>query len=143
MYDRILFPTDGSDGAAVALDHAIEQAEAHGAQIHVLFVTNTTYLGGAAAEGTAVESLRSTGKQAVDAAVERIADAGLDAAGGVRDGDPHGEILDYADEVAADMIVMGTHGRRGLDRYLLGSVTEKVVRTADAAVLTVRVAEEE
>jgi len=143
MYDRILFPTDGSEGAAVALDHAIEQAEAHGAQIHVLFVANTTYVGGGAVEGTAIESLRSTGRQAVDDAVERVADAGLDAAGEVRDGDPYSEILDYADEVAADMIVMGTHGRRGLDRYLLGSVTEKIVRTADVPVLTVRVAEEE
>jgi nucleotide-binding universal stress UspA family protein len=143
MYDQILFPTDGSDGAAVALEHAIEQAAAHGAQIHVLFVANTTYAGGGAVEGTAIESLRSTGRDAVDTAVERIADAGLDAEGEVRDGDPYSEILDYAEETAADMIVMGTHGRRGLDRYLLGSVTEKIVRTADVPVLTVRVSDEE
>ncbi|AAV47178.1 universal stress protein [Haloarcula marismortui ATCC 43049] len=53
-------------------------------------------------------------------------------------GDPYEEIIDYAETAGVDMIVMGTHGRSGLDRFLLGSVTEKVVRTADAPVLTVR-----
>lgn len=143
MYDEILIPTDGSKGAGVALDHAIEQARTHGARLHVLFVANTAALGGGAMEGTAVESLRSSGQQAVDAAVDRIADAGLDAEGEVREGNPYREILDYADAVEADMIVMGTHGRRGLDRFLLGSVTEKVVRSSDVPVLTVRVGDEE
>jgi nucleotide-binding universal stress UspA family protein len=143
MYDEILFPTDGSDGAAVALDHALEQAEAHGAGIHVLFVANTMSLGGGAIEGATVESLRATGEQVVEDAVDRITDAGLVAESEVRQGDPYSEIIDYADEVAADMIVMGTHGRRGLDRYLLGSVTEKVVRSSDVPVLTIRVADEE
>jgi nucleotide-binding universal stress UspA family protein len=143
MYDEILFPTDGSDGAAVALDHALEQAEAHDAGIHVLFVANTTALGGGAVEGTTVESLQTTGDQVVADAVDRITDAGLVAESEVRQGDPYQEIVDYADEVAADMIVMGTHGRRGLDRYLLGSVTEKVVRSSDVPVLTIRVADEE
>ncbi|RXK49991.1 universal stress protein [Halorientalis pallida] len=143
MYDEILFPTDGSDGAAVALEHALEQADAHDAGVHVLFVANTTSLGGGAVEGTTVESLRATGERVVADAVDRITDAGLVAESEVREGSPYREILDYADEVAADMIVMGTHGRRGLDRYLLGSVTEKVVRSADVPVLTIRVGDAE
>jgi nucleotide-binding universal stress UspA family protein len=57
-------------------------------------------------------------------------------------GDPYEEIIDYAETEGVDMIVMGTHGRSGLDRFLLGSVTEKVVRTADAPVLTVRLSDE-
>ncbi|WP_336000863.1 universal stress protein [Halorientalis halophila] len=141
MYDEILFPTDGSDGATAALDHVIEQARAHDASVNVLFVVNTTYLGGGAAEGTTIETLRTSGREAVADAVERLEDAGLDAEGEVREGGPYKQILDHADAVAADMIVMGTHGRRGIDRYLLGSVTEKVVRTADAPVLTVRVSD--
>jgi len=55
-----------------------------------------------------------------------------------RRGEPYRTILDYADEAVVDVIVMGTHGRRGLDRYLLGSVTEKVVRAATVPVLTIR-----
>jgi len=53
-------------------------------------------------------------------------------------GEPYESVLDYADEHDIDIIVMGTHGRTGLDHHLLGSVTEKVVRTSDVPVLTVR-----
>jgi len=56
----------------------------------------------------------------------------------VLDGNPYERIIEFADENDADLIVMGTHGRTGVDRYLLGSVTEKVVRTSDVPVLTVR-----
>ena len=59
----------------------------------------------------------------------------------MREGAPHTAILEYAGEAGVDAIVMGTHGRSGLDCYLLGSVTERVVRTADAPVLTVRMEE--
>jgi len=58
VYDRILFPTDGSDGAATALDHALDLAAVHDAAIHVLFVVDTTYLG--AAPRTPRRSSRST-----------------------------------------------------------------------------------
>jgi len=143
MYDRILFPTDGSDGAAAALDHALELADTYDATINVLYVVNTTYLGGGAAEGTTVESLRESGERVVAETVERIGDRGVDAESEVRTGDPYRGIVDYADEIGADLLVMGTHGRTGLDRYLLGSVTEKVVRTADVPVLTIRADEQE
>jgi len=58
-------------------------------------------------------------------------------------GSPHKQLIDYAERHGIDLIVMGTHGRTGLDRYLLGSVTERVVRTADMPVLTVRVTDDE
>lgn len=58
--------------------------------------------------------------------------------GVVAQGTPHQAILDHIDEHDIDLVVMGTHGRTGLDRYLLGSITEKVVRLSDAPVLTVR-----
>jgi nucleotide-binding universal stress UspA family protein len=58
--------------------------------------------------------------------------------GVVAQGTPHQAILDYIGEHDIDLVVMGTHGRTGLDRYLLGSITEKVVRLSDAPVLTVR-----
>jgi nucleotide-binding universal stress UspA family protein len=138
VYDTILLPTDGSEGAETALDHALELAGTYGSTLHVLFVVNTTYLGSGAAEATTTETLRSTGERIVEEAVERAAERDIDVVGETRNGDPYTQILDYADETGSDLIVMGTHGRSGLDRYLLGSVTEKVVRTADAPVLTVR-----
>jgi nucleotide-binding universal stress UspA family protein len=72
--------------------------------------------------------------------VERVADrfGDVQTRTEVRSGNPHETILDYTDEHDIDLVVMGTHGRTGLDRYLLGSVTEKVVRTSDVPVLTVR-----
>ena len=136
MYDDILFPTDGSDGADAALAHAMELADTYDATIHVLSVVDSSYLGSAAAEATTFERLRDAAEQAAEATVERVTDRGIDATGEVLEGEPYAAILDYAEGV--DVVVMGTHGRRGIDRYLLGSVTEKVVRMADVPVLTVR-----
>jgi nucleotide-binding universal stress UspA family protein len=138
MYDGILLPTDGSDGAAAALDEALDLAETCDAPVNVLYVVDTTYLGSGAADAADVESLRESGQQVVDGALEAASERGIEATGAIRDGDPYREILDYAGTADVGVIVMGTHGRRGLDRFLLGSVTEKVVRTADMPVLTVR-----
>lgn len=137
MYDTILFPTDGSDGADAALAHAMELAESDDATLHVLFVVDSSYLGSAAAEATTFEALRSTGQAVVDDTVARVRDRGIDAEGDIREGQPYTTILQVAEDADADVIVMGTHGRRGLDRYLLGSVTEKVVRSSDVPVMTV------
>ncbi|WP_336336505.1 universal stress protein [Haloarcula brevis] len=138
MYDDILFPTDGSDGANEALAHALELAETHDSTIHVLSVVDSTYLGSAGAEATTIESLQERTEQVIDETVDDIADHGAAVVSAHRMGDPYEEIIDYARTEDIDMIVMGTHGRSGLDRFLLGSVAEKVVRTADAPVLTVR-----
>lgn len=141
MYERILLPTDGSDGADAALEHAVAQAQEYGATLHVLYVTNTTYAGTGFAEATTVESLRSTGSAVLDEIVEQVAERGVDVVSKQLEGEPHTRIVEYSEEADIDLIVMGTHGRTGLDRYLLGSVTEKVVRTSEVPVLTVRVDE--
>ncbi len=138
VYDEILYPTDGSEGADAALEHALTLAGAMDATVRVLYVVDTTYLGSAAAEGTTVESLRAASEEVVAETVEAFADRGVEATGEVREGEPYKEILAAAGESGVDAVVMGTHGRRGLDRYLLGSVTEKVVRAAEVPVLTVR-----
>lgn len=86
---------------------------------------------------TTIDSLRERGESAV-AEIEEVARAnGIEATTRIAEGDPHREILECAGE-HADLIVMGTRGRSGIDRYLLGSTTEKVVRTADVPVFTVR-----
>ena len=149
MYDTILFPTDGSDASLRALDHALELAGTYDAALHVLYVVDTSYpygdMDGAAVDLTPVfEALREEGERTIGTVEERAGDAGVDVVGATReDGVVHRAILGYAEEVDADLIVMGTHGRRGLNRWLLGSVTERIVRGAEAPVLTVRASPEE
>lgn len=139
MYDRILFPTDGSDGAAAALEHAIDLALSTEATLHVLYVVEETHVAIEASPADVLGALEAAGERALEGARTRAENAGVSSVqGSIGSGSPYRGILDYADEHEIDLIVMGTHGRRGIDRYLLGSVTEKVVRTADCPVLTVR-----
>lgn len=139
MYHDVLFPTDGSEGASAALEHAIDHALTYDATLHVLYVVEETYPALEAGPADILDDLRAEGEAALENARERATEAGVESVrGSVTGGSPYRNILQYAEEQGVDLIVMGTHGRRGVDRYLLGSVTEKVVRTADCPVLTVR-----
>lgn len=139
MYDNILFPTDGSAGADAALDHAIDHGKRYDATLHVLYVVENEPPVADAEPATVLESLEEEGEQIMQAARSRAKGAGVESIrGAVVNGTPHEQILEYTDAKDIDLIVMGTHGRGGVERYLLGSVAENVVRTADCPVLTVR-----
>ncbi|MGA9403270.1 universal stress protein [Haladaptatus sp.] len=138
MYDNILVPTDGSESAMEATDNAIELAEAFDAMIHAVYVVDIGAMWADAYEGNVLHDLESRGRKAVGRVRERAEDAGVDITDEVvTGGSPYRVILDYVDENDIDCIVMGTHGRRGLEHYLLGSVAERVVRLADVPVMTV------
>ena len=143
MYENVLLPTDGSDESLRALDHALDIAGTYGATLHALYVVDTSYpygdLDGAAIDLQPVlRALREEGERTLRRIEGRAESAGTTFVGAVREsGLVHRAILEYAAENDVDLIVMGTHGRRGLNRLLLGSVTERVVRTADQPVLTV------
>ena len=139
MYDRILLPTDGSRGNSRAVEQAIGLAAQSDARLHVLFVVEDLPYAPEMMDGQVEARLREIGEEAISDIRQRAADAGVSVETALEDGTPHQSILEYADEERMDLIVMGTHGRSGLDRYLLGSVTERVVRGADTPVLTVRV----
>lgn len=144
MYDEILVPTDGSPAAAAAIDHAVTIARRFDARIHALYVVDATaYSTLEAGSSVVVEALESEGEGAVTTVAEGAEASGVPVTKRIVSGTAYRSILDYADEEGIDLIVMGTHGRRGLDRYLLGSVTERIVRSADQPVLTVRLPEEE
>lgn len=143
MYERILFPTDGSEGAATALEHAVSLAETYGATLHVLYVANSNRDSVTTMGEQVVDALEREGASVVSETVDRVRDHSIDVVDEVLQGDPSETIRDYADSREIDLIVMATHGRRGLDRYLLGSVTERVVRTSDVPVLTVRMTAED
>ena len=140
---NILVPTDISEGAEQALDYACELARTLGAQIHLLNVIGIPALGvpelGVALTASMIDGLVVGNQDALD----RLARSRSTQIGQVmvRTGDARDVINQTAKEIGADLIVMGTHGRRGISRALLGSVAENVVRTAPCAVLTVRLRE--
>ncbi|MFB6107298.1 MAG: universal stress protein [Haloplanus sp.] len=138
MYDRLLFPTDGSDGAAGAFDHVLDVAAHHGATVYVLNVADTTRDSVTRIGDEVVDTLETEGERVVAEAAERARARGVETVTDVVQGDPSRTIVDYADDRGVDLVVMPTHGRRGLPRLLLGSTTERVVRRATVPVLTVR-----
>lgn len=140
---RILWPTDFSTGAARAFPHAAALASWHDAELHVLNVKED----GASADedrsfpiphDTLQDLLAPEGDppQHVDLGALTIAQEQRE------DESPPNAIVSYADDRDIDVIVAGTHGRRGLQRLLIGSVAEEVLRTASCPVLTVRGDEE-
>lgn len=137
MYNDILIPTDGSEGSMAAVDQAIELTNANDATLHTLYVVQTN-IGSDEGLAGAYQAFEEAGEAAIDAVIERAEAAGVGAVeSSIAHGTPHRAIIEYVEDRGIDIVVMGTHGRTGLDRYLLGSVTEKVVRLSPVPVLTV------
>jgi nucleotide-binding universal stress UspA family protein len=146
MYDDILVPTDGSKGVDRAVEHALSLADKYGATAHVLYVVNTSAYSTLPADSnweSITAALEEEGEQSTGEIAARLRDSDVETQTSVDQGVPHKVILGYADDNDVDLIVMGTHGKTGLDRLLLGSVTEKVVRSSETPVLTVRMVEDE
>ncbi|AUV83290.1 universal stress protein [Salinigranum rubrum] len=139
MYDRILLPTDGSGPSEAARDHAIGLAAAYDATLHAIYVVDDDALRAARIDSdVVVEGFETEGESLLDEVAASAAGASVDCETAVLHGHPHEVITEYAADNDVDLIVMGTHGRHGVSRFLLGSVTERVVRTSDVPVLTVR-----
>ncbi|MDZ5809818.1 universal stress protein [Halorubrum sp. AD140] len=138
MFDRILFPTDGGDGTDATLDHVLDLAADHGATVHVLYVADTTHDSVTRIGRDVVDVLEQEGEEAVEAVAERAADRGVETVTAVLQGGVAETISAYVDEKGVDLIAMPTRGRSGLDRLLLGSTTERVVREATVPVLSLR-----
>lgn len=142
MFDRILLPTDGSDPTESAVTMALGLAETHDATLHVLFVvdppTSVTGVGdGFSGLDNLLDALEEEGHSTTDEIATQASERDIETTAAVRRGNPHDDILSYADEADVDVVVMGTHGRTGVKRALLGSVTEDVVRHSSIPVLTV------
>ncbi|ELZ91373.1 stress response protein [Haloferax mucosum ATCC BAA-1512] len=141
MYSQILFPTDGSECADAAFDHALEHAKTYDASILALYVADIREVGHASPAislDRIRDALHESGNNVLSRIESRAADADVEIETVVSEGTPASEILRHADKDGVDLVVMGTHGRSGLDRYLIGSVAERVVRGSSAPVLTVR-----
>jgi len=143
MYDTILVPTDGSADVDAVADHALNLAALTGAEVHAIYVIEGTKARGAHPDDETNEEARERGEAAV-AEIEALGsehDVAVETA--VLEGRAAEAILEYADRVDVDLIVMGTRGRSGLDRFLLGSVAERVIRMSDVPVMTVRLTADE
>jgi nucleotide-binding universal stress UspA family protein len=145
MYDDILLPTDGSEGIEQAATHAEALAERFDATVHVLSVVDTRNRFESPASGLSAEAWKEAEGDRAEHAVETTV-AALSPALAIQteivEGVPKTAILDYIESEGMDMVVMGTHGRTGLDHYLIGSVAEKVVRRSPVPVVTVRLTED-
>ena len=139
--ESILIPTDDSEGALAGAKCGIALASRTGADVHVLSVFDVP--DGSLEEADVEDSIRSALEAEAKEAVENIADlvrshdSDLDVTTTVTQGTPFQSIREYAGRREIDVIAMGTKGRTGVDRILLGSVTENVLRTARTPVLTV------
>jgi nucleotide-binding universal stress UspA family protein len=144
---RILVPTDFSAGSRAALDHAAGLAERFGATVVALHVWQPPALMRAddaiSLAGEPYQTLAEAARLRASAAMDDflaplIEHEGLWFRRQLATGDPADAILDAASDGRFDLIVMGTHGRTGIKRMILGSVAEKVTRRASCPVLTIR-----
>ncbi|ERH00844.1 MAG: universal stress protein UspA related nucleotide-binding protein [Halonotius sp. J07HN6] len=140
MYTNILFPTDGGPVTSIVADHVGELAAEYDATVHVLSVADSRnrFDGPNAGVGSAVwnEAQQEQAEEAMTRAVEELPD-GVEHTRQIQSGVPSAEIISYATDAEIDLIVMGTHGRTGVDHYLIGSIAERVVRKSPVPVLTV------
>jgi nucleotide-binding universal stress UspA family protein len=141
----ILFPTDFSNGARAAMDHAASLAKDYQAKLVLLYVIQDIsiaewYIPSSLSVGDLVEDMQKSAWQEMDKWFAEVSKQVKDVEKMVVRGVPFVEIIRTAKEKSADLIVIGTHGRTGIDHMLFGSTAEKVVRKSSCPVLTVRIA---
>jgi universal stress protein A len=137
----ILVPTDFSGNAEHALDYAVELAAKLGAKVHLLNVIAMQMFGaeyGVAVTQAMVEDVMRGNQEALDRLVAARATKAAFGPAQLEFGDPRAVVEQTALKLGVDLIVMGTHGRHGMKRLLIGSVAESVVRTAPCPVLLIR-----
>jgi len=138
----ILVPVDFSDTSERALDYAVDLAKQLGASVVVMHAYELPVYGfpdGAFVATVEMATRIMNGAQAgLQAEVDKHKASGVEMKTVLRQGIPVDEVHSVADEVKADLIVVGTHGRRGLARALLGSIAENVIRTSTRPVLSIR-----
>jgi nucleotide-binding universal stress UspA family protein len=139
-FEHILVPIDFGEPAEYALDFAATLASQLGSKLtlmHASWVPPPVYAGAPDAVGWPTDDLAKIAREKIDDKLAELKERCPNADGVVVIDEPWPGILRVAEERGADLVVMGTHGRRGLSRALLGSVAERVVRSSPIPVLTV------
>ncbi len=146
MHKQILIPVEEHEGTEKAIEYGIELAKQNDATVHILHVAEQIASRGTFHEGVFGDDLdqeeinervRDRASEVIEPYAKQVEEAGVQTVTKVVGGSPHKRIRAYADENDIDVIVMGTRGRTGLGRPLLGSVTERVVRLSNVPVITI------
>lgn len=142
MFTRIAVALDGSDAAREALTVALQLARAQHSEVGICSVVDPILITGTAPPSPAMSlvlrDMELAARALVDEALDRAHREAVFAQGHVSSGMPAFEILKFAAEFNADLIVMGTHGRKGFQHFLMGSVAGIVLRESERPVLVVR-----
>ena len=133
-YREILLPTDGSEAAETAVDWGLTLAAIYDGTLHSVYSVDTARFAGEGEMIGVYNALEQTGEAALDSIRQQASETGVDVTGTIDTGLPARVIRTYCEDHDIDLIVMGTHGRSGVERYLIGSVTESVVRHAEVPV---------
>ncbi|MDD3042284.1 MAG: universal stress protein [Methanosarcinaceae archaeon] len=142
-YKKIMIATDGSVLGKKAIEYGVEIARLSGAK---LYAVNVVSAGGhhlipprdAGWENAMKEQLKTEGIEATSYVEKAGTDAGVETEAVILEGHPVEEIVKFSEENDIDLVVMGTLGKTGINKFLLGSVAEKVIRNSKKAVLVVR-----
>jgi nucleotide-binding universal stress UspA family protein len=140
-YTDVLLPTRGGDGSELAADHAISVARRFDATLHAMYVVDIRSQAAKHDIYDFEELVNELQADVTDAVTRRADEAGVDSRVAIQQGTPHSAIQRYADDNDIDLLIMGTHGRGRVEQFLLGSITERTIRTSDVPVITVRLDE--
>lgn len=144
MFEHVLIPVDGSSTARLAIDKALLIAEKFSSTITLIYVIDPFAFTGVGTDFSYgqdeyLSAAKTEAQDAISAATRIFEEHGIAVKGSVVEGHTvYRSILDAAQAAGADLIIMGSHGRRGLEKLVLGSVTSQVLSHAHLAVLVVR-----
>ncbi len=141
LYKKILIATDGSEPNKKAVTYGIELARLSGAKVNVAYVVDTAAFASVPMDAgweMMYGLLQKEGTEAIQQIVDDAKASGIDIEGSLLEGHPSHEIIEFSQNNEIDVVVLGTLGKSGLDRFLLGSVAEKVTRNSKVPVLVVR-----
>ncbi len=141
LYKNILIATDGSEQNKKALHYGVELAKLSGAKVYVVYVVDTAAFASIPMDAgweMMYELLENEGKEIVKVVEDNAEDLEVDVESHVLEGHPSHEIIEFAASNDIDLIVLGSLGKGGLDRFLLGSVADKVTRNSRVPVMVVR-----
>ena len=139
MYKKILVPTDGSEFARKAQRHALFLAKVSGAEIVAVSVTENNFVNGLPLDDEIYQLNQVLNERSEENLKEfdKLNEDDIKITHVIREGSPARVILEVANEEQVDLIVMGSSGKSGFDRFIMGSVADKVVNSAKCAVLVV------
>ncbi len=142
LYKNILLPTDFSKGSEEAYEHAKDIAKSMGAKVHLLHVIQpVVYPTGIELAHESLINLESDlekiGEENLNKVSERLKTVGVESKNTILMGKPSEQIMEYVNKYNIDLVVIATHGSSGIERFLFGSTTEKVIRKVQCPVLVV------